>query len=535
VPLKSDLDNRVPDWVAEAAGAHIASDLRDPEYALLTDFWVGGGNAVDDDDSSAQEPKRPERNVEEARCIHASLIRWLFIEPRATDAAGRRSRLRIRGQRIVGKLDLSGLRIEVPLFFDRCTLDGIDITDSTLVALDLDGSWCSFLQGDNARIDRGLMLRRGACVDDQLGLRVAAIGGDLNCEGGHVKRRLTAKKSSRNRSALQLDGARISGRVFLRNGFRADGRVAIRQTRIEGGLICNGAYFCNPDEDALDLDGATVGGLVTLRGSAVCGSISAQRASIRSELELRALRLRDPKPTDDGPYALKLAGAEIDGGFKFRDARITGGIDLYRATAAALEDDIGNGDEGLGSWSGVDPVVLEGFSYAYFTEAESKLRHRWLRETSGFQAGAWRQLISVYRAQGRDDEAASAAVAMHNDRLDRAGLAKPRWVGRQFLRFFVGHGYRPWFAGVWALGIILVFAAVVWGNSDSFVPEKQGVTGSPQPFIYAADTFLPIVDFGEAARWMPTDWTRWVEWLVISLGWALTTIFVAAFTRIVRS
>jgi hypothetical protein len=27
---------------------------------------------------------------------------------------------------------------------------------------------------------------------------------------------------------------------------------------------------------------------------------------------------------------------------------------------------------------------------------------------------------------------------------------------------------------------------------------------------------------------------RWVEWAVILLGWALTTIFVAGFTRIVR-
>jgi hypothetical protein len=71
--------------------------------------------------------------------------------------------------------------------------------------------------------------------------------------------------------------------------------------------------------------------------------------------------------------------------------------------------------------------------------------------------------------------------------------------------------------------------------SAEFVPAKPGVTGSPQPIAFAADTFLPIVDVGEAADWTPTGWMGWVDWSVILLGWALTTIFVAGFTRIVRT
>jgi hypothetical protein len=56
-----------------------------------------------------------------------------------------------------------------------------------------------------------------------------------------------------------------------------------------------------------------------------------------------------------------------------------------------------------------------------------------------------------------------------------------------------------------------------------------------QPVAYAADTFLPIVDLGQQVDFTPTGWVRWVDWSVILLGWALTTIFVAGFTRIVRS
>ena len=57
---------------------------------------------------------------------------------------------------------------------------------------------------------------------------------------------------------------------------------------------------------------------------------------------------------------------------------------------------------------------------------------------------------------------------------------------------------------------------------------------SPPPVAYAADTFLPIVNLGQADEWQPTGWVRWIAWSVI-LGWALTTLFVAGFTRIVRN
>ena len=85
-----------------------------------------------------------------------------------------------------------------------------------------------------------------------------------------------------------------------------------------------------------------------------------------------------------------------------------------------------------------------------------------------------------------------------------------------------------------AAAIIAAFALVVGNWSELFLPE-QGVTGSPQPFAYAADTFFPIVDLGQADDWTPTGWVRWVAWSVILLGWSLSTIFVAGFTRIVRS
>jgi hypothetical protein len=125
---------------------------------------------------------------------------------------------------------------------------------------------------------------------------------------------------------------------------------------------------------------------------------------------------------------------------------------------------------------------------------------------------------------------------MENDRLKRGNLSPLRKAGRWILRITIGHGYRSWLAVVWAVAIVVPFALLVWlAPADTFVPTGSAAAGSPQPLIYSLDTFLPIVDLGEADQWTVTGSLRWAAWTVILLGWALSTIFVAGFTRIVRS
>ena len=238
-----------------------------------------------------------------------------------------------------------------------------------------------------------------------------------------------------------------------------------------------------------------------------------------------------------GGDALAAGHATIGSELIFKHLQVTGGVSLFRASARTLVDDV-SADRPLGSWEGIDPLVLDGFGYSRFggkAEWGSTLRTQWLKETAGFQQGAWQQLIEVYRAQGRDDDATNAAIAMHNDRVKRAGLPPYRRWGRQVLRVVIGHGYRPWLAGVWAAGIIAAFALVVWQGSGMFVPEAQGLTGSPQPVAYAADTFLPIVDSrrGQGVEADRLGSLGGLERDPARLG--ATTIFVAGFTRIVRS
>jgi hypothetical protein len=60
--------------------------------------------------------------------------------------------------------------------------------------------------------------------------------------------------------------------------------------------------------------------------------------------------------------------------------------------------------------------------------------------------------------------------------------------------------------------------------------------------VYAVDTFLPIITFGQKDHWTPNSsagadgaWLRRYLWMHIWLGWLLTTLFVAGLTPIVRS
>ncbi|MGH3052574.1 MAG: hypothetical protein ACRDM8_06390 [Gaiellaceae bacterium] len=358
------------------------------------------------------------------------------------------------------------------------------------------------------------------------------VTGNVTLDGAKIRRQLNLARSTiKNEAgdAVAAYDAEIGGYVTLSES-STTGRVSLFGAKI-GGLRCLKTTIA-ANRVALTATAAEIRGHVILTELDATGQVELIETEIGGRFQCTGGSL-----SNEGGLALLLGAARIRGAFVLTDSRASGGVNLHRTTAAALEDDVGAGKDGLGSWSGVEPLVLEGFTYDQFSDRVGNplLRRRWLRQTDGFQASAWQQLASVYRAHGRDTEATLTAIAMHNDRLARGGLGPLRRAGRWVLRLTVGHGYRPWLAGVWALGIILAFALVVSLNSDRFVPEQQGESVSPQPIAYATDTFLPIVDLREADRWTPTDWMRWVVWTVILLGWALSTIFVAGFTRVVRS
>jgi hypothetical protein len=408
---------------------------------------------------------------------------------------------------------------------------GVRLVDAMIGGpLDCKGATLTNAAGDaltaaGAEIKGSVSLENGIAAGT-VRLLHTTIGGNLDCEG--------ATLMVDGGDALIADRAEIAGDVFLRDGFSAMGGVRFHGAKIGGQLDCSRSTMTNQGGRALSAELAEIKGAVLFRRFWAIGVVVFRAATIGGPFDCSHAILVNRR----GPVAFLGRDAVIGGALFLRAAHVTGGVDLFHASAATLDDDLGaSSDSPLGSWQGVQPLNLDGFVYARFghgAEWNPKLRRSWLKQTTNFQPGAWQQLIDVYRAHGRDGDAKGLAIAMHNDRTKRA-LPWYTRPGRWLLRLLIGHGYRPWLAGVWALLILIAFGFMIGQWKDMFKPAKQGVIDHPQPAAYAVDAFLPVVDLGQTDRWTATKWMRWVDWSVVLLGWSLTTLFVAGFTGIVRN
>jgi hypothetical protein len=175
-----------------------------------------------------------------------------------------------------------------------------------------------------------------------------------------------------------------------------------------------------------------------------------------------------------------------------------------------------------------------------------------LRET-GHEADAKRVLIEKERARRR-----------------HGGLG---WLARGWSRLLdvtIGYGYRPGLALLWAAGWVVLGGAlfgrgyaqgiVVPTNAEAYASDK---TTRQEPafypafnrWVYALDTFVPIINFGQKESWAPQVACHrpglirgggirlciggiralsLYRWLHTVAGWVLITLVVTGFTNLVR-
>ena len=152
---------------------------------------------------------------------------------------------------------------------------------------------------------------------------------------------------------------------------------------------------------------------------------------------------------------------------------------------------------------------------------------------------------------GDDASARHICIARHSDGLAHARTTR-RWpsLAQRTLRrtsgLLVGYGYRRWPAVI-LLGITILSAGFVFGQAHragDMVPagtQANAQCDEEYPcfnrWAYGADLVLPIVALGQDDAWRPIhdDHPWWVglRWVFIVVGWALATVFVASFTRLV--
>ncbi|MFD6892050.1 hypothetical protein [Streptomyces sp. NPDC059957] len=68
-------------------------------------------------------------------------------------------------------------------------------------------------------------------------------------------------------------------------------------------------------------------------------------------------------------------------------------------------------------------------------------------------------------------------------------------------------------------------------SARSPVRTKAGEGAPFNPFVYTVDLLFPIGDFGRRSAWHWTGATQWLAYLLIAIGWLLTTTVVAGISR----
>ncbi|HVQ97143.1 MAG TPA: hypothetical protein VMU51_39375 [Mycobacteriales bacterium] len=238
--------------------------------------------------------------------------------------------LRLRGARIVGRLDLDGLRTGVWFSLHDCdVVEPIRMRGAELPLLDLNGCRINGLDAENTRISTVVLLSDGFASTRTISLLGASLGGKLDLGG--------ARLDGNGGTALAATGLQVAGSAYLNCGLVATGAgpnatVRLVGARIGGLLSLREARIDNPDGVALNADSIQVTDMLTLAGAAELsgegehGAVRLVAARISGALSLGDAILRNATGPALVAHYLDVAGtAYLDGIRATGMVRVAGG------------------------------------------------------------------------------------------------------------------------------------------------------------------------------------------------------------------
>jgi hypothetical protein len=493
-----------------------------------------------------------------ARTIRAEVIAALLLGA-APAEAGRIAAVRLTGARITGTLDLGHGVIAVPLRLRGCELDGvIDLTGAKARDLDLAGSTLAGLTAPLIEVDGNLDLSGCACsgpvtltgahiagaldlqdarlmaagavaflgnrliIDDDLVALRARVDGEFRMAGAHVGGSvLFTGATLRNEGGYALHGPdmTVGARFLARDGFAAHGEVRLAGLRADGDLNFRGALLSNPGGDALLAYGIQTGGSVSLsEGFRADGALRLSRSKIGGGLFLDHACLANPagdviRCRNTRAQTLHLGpGVQASGIADFRNSQF-----------ANIRDEDA-------TWP--PQLRLSGLSYGDLVPPLAPaVRVAWLRrDVDGYHPRNYETLAAMYRNSG--DDAGARLVLLARERERRAQLAWYAKAWSWLQEVTVGYGYRPLRAAGWLLAFLAV-GTLVFGLHH---PPPLGGVPHPafNPFVYALDLLIPLVDLGQRSAYDPQGPQRWLAYLMIAVGWVFVTTIAAGIARVLR-
>jgi hypothetical protein len=449
-------------------------------------------------------------------------------------------RLDATGLEVSGEVLLRGARVEGVLTLDRAHLanpgavalnaDGVVLADGLfcheLVAegevrlpdarigrqLVMSGARLSNVgglafNGERLRVD-GAAVADGVTATGQVDLDAAHIQGSVNFRGARI--------SDPGGVAFRARRSKITGGLFCHEGFRADGEVQLVDATVGASVEFGGARLSGPGGRALTAHGLSVGTMLDCSG----GFHAEGRMSFTGMRVGTALRFDDAVISAPGQVALECREVRAQVLRLTTRAPVDGSIDLRHTRVDVLRDDTALWPAGS---------MLDGFVYQTIdTPGTVEARLDWLDGADGYHPQPYEQLAAAYRGMGRDAEARTVQLARQRRRRRTLPPVARIWGFVQ--EWTVGYGYRPLRAALWLAGLLIAGTAVFGAHHPA--PAHRGEGPGFNPFLYALDLLLPIVDFGQQGAFDPRGGQQWLAALLIAAGWVLATTIAAGVTRV---
>lgn len=393
--------------------------------------------------------------------------------------------------------------------------------------------------------------------------------------------------------AVNLSGARIDGRLDARQAqfLNPRGRaVDLKSSRVGRAAQFTGASF----EGYVELTALVVGTALRFGGSTIRMGAEEERASVvPGDVDFDNDNDNDDTVDDERPAeafrgdrmhvgtlylgpamrvegtvtvaattvvgAFEVEGSSFDGQgedafdgrrlavgstFSWLPAAVSGGVDLADASLGRLEDRPASWPTG---------VRLAGLTYGSVDTSRWRVAERvsWLASQTSFSPQPYEQLARALENQGDAGDAREVLASKETAVRRRGGLGLAGRVANAFLEITVRNGYGLHRAFGWLLlftvagGVVLTTAwdagAVVSADAGAAAGDRcPAASACYSPVVYALDLLVPVIDFEQGDAWrIRSDVRRGPAyavfgWVLIALGWALTTALVAGFGRLVQ-
>ncbi|MBO3748423.1 hypothetical protein J5X84_20300 [Streptosporangiaceae bacterium NEAU-GS5] len=272
-----------------------------------------------------------------SREIRADVIRALLLGAVPADE-GCAAAIRLRGARVVGRLDLMGAVADRPLILEHCAFeDEIRFVEAATRTVRMVHCQMKSFNGARMRVEGILNLYKSR-ISDGLRLDRAKVASEVFVNG-------TVLGPNRDGVALSAVGITVDGTLDAAK-LTAGGALCLQGMRIAGAVILSGSRVTAPGSIAIDTETGVVEGAFSADRLRVDGEIQLRLLQIGASLRLSGAHLNNP-----GARALGAGGLTVRGGvwmrsgftaageIRFIGARLGANLTL---TGASLTNEAGN-------------------------------------------------------------------------------------------------------------------------------------------------------------------------------------------------